>query len=86
MKIDKEDFDEWLASPVTEEVMRALRVLADRSKQKWIATSWDGGNPDPMLLADLRARAEVVNDLCELKFEEIEEWLEYGQQERRESN
>lgn len=82
MKIDREDFDEWLANPVTEEVLRGLRVLAERSKQRWIELSWGGGSADALMLADLRARSEVVNDLCELTFEELEEYLDDGKQER----
>lgn len=80
--IDKEAFEEWLAHPVTEEVRRALQVLAERNKQKWIEVSWDGGQADPMTLADLRARHETALDLSELTHEELSEVLEYEEHER----
>ena len=75
MKIEKEDFEQWQAHPVTEEVMRALRVLAERAKQKWIELSWDGGSADPLQLADLRAVHRTASDLSELTFTELEEAL-----------
>ena len=73
MKIEKEDFDQWLAHPVTEQVMRALKALSEKSKEKWLAESWEAGNPDPLLLADLRARAQVITDLTDLKLEDIQD-------------
>jgi uncharacterized phage-associated protein len=75
MKITKEDFDAWRDNPVTEEVFRALRNVETRAKQTWLDKSWNAGVTDPVLLADLRARAETVTDLCELTFEELEEEL-----------
>lgn len=71
MKFEQEDFDQWLAHPVTEQMIYALKRLSDDTKAKWMAVSWDGGNADPLLLADLRARAEVIRDLTELKLEDI---------------
>ena len=73
--IDVEDFELWRAHPVTEAVVRALRKLADRNKQKWMEISWDGGGSDPLQLADLRARAESALDLAELTVEELNEAL-----------
>ena len=72
--IDKELFEEWLASPVTETVFVALSKLAERSKTKWIESSWAGGLCDPLMLADLRARYETAKDLSEITFEEVMEW------------
>ena len=37
-----------------------------------LAVSWHGGSADPLGLADLRARAEIINDLREIPFEELE--------------
>lgn len=70
--IEKDDFEQWRDHIVTEYVFKALAKLGEQSKQRWIDLSWGGGNPDPLMLADLRARAEVVKDLCELTFEELE--------------
>jgi hypothetical protein len=34
--IDKESFDEWLAHPVTEHVLKRVGELAEKNKQQWI--------------------------------------------------
>lgn len=71
-KIEPDDFEQWLAHPVTEEVFRALDKLSEQAKQKWLDMSWKSGNADPMMLADLKARAEVIDDLRNLKLEDLE--------------
>ena len=75
MKIGKEDFELWRANPVTEAVNRALELIGTRNKNKWIELSWDGGDTDPIKLAELRARYEAAWDLSELTFEELERVL-----------
>ena len=75
MKITKEDFDSWRDNIVTEEVFRAFDHLAEMAKEQWLAKSWVKGECDPIVLAYLRARAQVVEDFRTMKFEDIEEWL-----------
>jgi hypothetical protein len=69
--IDKEHFEEWLAHPVTEHVLRRVGELAEANKQQWIDESWGAGNCDPKVLIDLKARSEAAKDLSELKYEDI---------------
>lgn len=76
MTIEPEDFEAWRAHPVTEAVSKALVILAERNKQKWIDVSWDGNQADPLVLADLKARHEVALDLSELTLEELREALD----------
>jgi len=71
-----EAFDAWRSDPITKEVMASLAVLAERAKEKWMSASWDKGHVDPCLLADLRARHEVVRDLIEMSFDDLEAALE----------
>jgi hypothetical protein len=75
VKIEKEDFELWRCNPVTEAVTRALLGKADEAKQRWIDLSWEGGNPDPLNLAALRASYEMAKDLSELTFDELERAL-----------
>lgn len=75
MAIAKDDFELWRGHPVTEAVTRALTLLAERNKQKWIEVSWGAGETTPLVLADLKARAEMAQDLSELTFEELEDAL-----------
>lgn len=71
--IDREHFGEWLAHPVTEHVLKRVGELAEQNKQKWIDESWGAGNCDPMVLIELKARAQAATDLSELKYEDIDE-------------
>lgn len=71
--IDREAFDEWLAHPVTEHVLKRVGELAEANKQKWIDQSWGQRVCDPMILTDLKARAEAAKDLSELRYEDIED-------------
>lgn len=76
MQFSKEDFESWLAHPVTEEVFKAFEMLGEQAKQAWIEKSWGSGNCDPLILADLRARVEVVEDFRKIDFETLREWLD----------
>jgi hypothetical protein len=69
--IDKDSFEEWLAHPVTEHVLQRVGELAEANKQKWIDQSWGAGTCDPMILIELKARAQAATDLSELKYEDI---------------
>jgi hypothetical protein len=82
--IDREMFEEWMAHPVTEHVMKRVGELAEQNKQQWIARSWDQGICNPTELIDLKARAEAAKDLSELKYEDISD--EDGKPERSVSN
>lgn len=73
MNIDKEMFEEWLANPVTEHVLARVSSMAEANKQRWMDVSWGGGQTDPLILAELKARAEAAADLSSIKFEDIEE-------------
>lgn len=71
MKIEKEDFDAWMAHPVTEHVLKHVGDLAEQNKQHWIDQSWEAGKCDPMVLTELKARAQAAKDLSEITFEDI---------------
>lgn len=75
MKIEKEDFEAWLANPVTELVHKGLEKFAANAKEHWVSMSWEGSNPDAMQLRDLKARHDVALDLRSWKLEDIEELL-----------
>ena len=71
--IDKEMFEEWLAHPVTEHVLKRVGELAEANKQKWIDESWGAGRCEPMTLIDLKARAEAAKDLSEIEWSDIDD-------------
>lgn len=77
MTISKEDFDAWRDNHVTEEVLRACSIMHDTVKDVWLQASWGAGKSDPLLLAELRAKAHVWQDVMNLSFETLEEALGY---------
>ena len=74
--ITREDYDAWREHPVTEAVHEALKRKADGAKAAWLDASWDAGQVSPELLADLRATANICNDIRGLTFDELMEGLE----------
>jgi hypothetical protein len=73
MNIDREMFEEWLAHPVTEHVLKRVGELAEANRQKWIDRSWVQGHCDPQELIDLKARAEAAKDLSEIEWSDIDD-------------
>lgn len=71
--IAREDFSMWRDHPVTVHVFRELQKVADAAKEKWMSSSWEQGAADPLLLAELRAKAEIVHDLITVSYEDIDD-------------
>lgn len=69
--IEKEDFEAWMAHPVTEYILKRVGELSEANKQKWMDVSWGTGSCDPMVLVELKARSQAAKDLSELTFEDI---------------
>jgi hypothetical protein len=76
-----EAFEAWRTHPITKQVLEAIGGLAEQCKTKWLNESWSAGRADPVMLADLRARHEVVTDLVEMTFEELEIALEQSERD-----
>lgn len=72
----REDFDAWRREPVTQVIFAALAKARDREKAEWIRQSWDAGHCDPLVLAELRAKAEAFEDLLSNSYEIWMEWSE----------
>ena len=70
----QEDFDGWLTDPVTKWVFRALERAAEQEKAEWVRQSWEAGKTDPLMLAELRAKAEAFDDLRHNDFETWQGW------------
>jgi hypothetical protein len=76
VRIDADDWEEWLAHPLTEAVMRVCKVAAGRSREEWTAMSFDRGSCDPLELVKMRARAAAFEEITNLTPQKIEEVLE----------
>jgi len=74
--ISKEQFEEWLSSPVTQEVREFARYIADEKRQTWLAALWNSDDLSELTPEHLKAKAqyEAYEDLAELDWEAIQEW------------
>jgi hypothetical protein len=83
MKISREDFDLWLANPVTEAVLTAVGQNAEDNRAQWVAMSWDGGDANPVALAEMRARAQTALDLSDFEFDDLPEEMKASEERER---
>lgn len=60
-----EDFAAWCEHPVTRFVAAAFLSAAKKQQEAWIAGSWLTGEAPPMLLNELRTRADAYNAFLE---------------------
>jgi hypothetical protein len=70
--IDREMFEEWLAHPVTEHVLKHFAALSEERRDRWMQISWAGGDADPFSLKVLRETAALLIQMSELKYEDIQ--------------
>lgn len=66
--ISEEEFAAWHDDPVTRWVIAACRKAAEENKEAWVEASWGGGNADPLLLNELRTRADAYQALSETTY------------------
>lgn len=76
MKIDPEAFEEWMANPMTEALMRACEAWEQQAKTLWVNASWGAGQTDAVTLARLRERARTLEQIRNISPEAIEEATE----------
>ena len=81
MKITKEDFDAWLAHPVTEVFFLHVQEIAQKARADWDGQSWsneglwrDGTASDFRVAC--KARADCAEDILGITFEEEEDDIE----------
>lgn len=75
----RDDFDTWRKEPATQFIFAQCRKAAEREKAEWIRQTWDSGHIgqlNPIVLAELRARAAAFEDLIDNTYETWMEWSE----------
>ena len=73
MQIDRENWEEWKAHPITEALFSAFIVWAADEQAKWVAASWGNGQSDPMVLNTHRERARLLEQMSDVTPEKLEE-------------
>ena len=61
----EDEFDAWKDDPVTQFVLGALAVAADEQKDEWVKATWGTGEANPILLHELRTRADAYRVIAD---------------------
>lgn len=70
----REEYDGWLADPVTRWVFRGLERAAAAEQAEWQRVSWSNGVANQRVLDQLRDRASTLLELVENDFETWTKW------------
>jgi hypothetical protein len=66
--VTEDDFLAWRDHPVTKWIFKAVEAGAEEQKAEWIRASWEGATANPLLLVELRTRADSYRALIETSF------------------
>lgn len=67
----KEEWEAWSEAPLTRWVLAALASFADQQKAQWDLMSWEQGRSDPLVLCELRTRADAYRAIGEASYERL---------------
>jgi len=73
-KIEQDDWDAWTSHPITKRLFNSFEFHAAKAKEAWVDVSWNGGRADPVNLACLKGRAEVLEQLATLSKDKLESY------------
>ena len=75
MSIDRDDFEQWRADPITQALFKKLECIADNAKTEWLDLSF--GAPidrvDSLVLARLRTYNSLCLQIVNMSYEDINE-------------
>jgi hypothetical protein len=66
-----EDFARWRDDRVTRWVFAALATNADECREAWERASWTNGQANPLLLIELRTRADALRSLVDGSYDDF---------------
>lgn len=64
-----EEFARWRDDNVTRWIFRALASNADECRAAWETVSWENGQANPLLLIELRTRADALRSMIDSSYE-----------------
>jgi hypothetical protein len=71
----QDEFATWRDDPTTQFVFAALRAAAESQKVAWEDASWATGQANPLLLMELRTRADAYQSIENADYSALCEWL-----------
>jgi hypothetical protein len=63
-----EAFNAWLDHPVSQMVFIALQNMAEEQQKEWLERSWQNGQSNPVLLTELRTRADAYQAMADTNY------------------
>lgn len=73
--VSAEEFSAWREDPVTAWVIGELAKASEAQKTAWVTRSWERGECDPVLLNELKVRADAYSALSEMTYDDLAEIL-----------
>ena len=70
-----EDWAQWCEHPITRFVALAWEAAALKQRDEWVTNSWNSGEPDQLVLIELRARADAYMAFLETGLDDYERIL-----------
>lgn len=71
MNIDIDDFTNWREHPVTKAYFERIEAEEARTRSTWQQLAWDQGNLSEKEYAYHKARAETLDFMASLAFEDL---------------
>lgn len=75
----QDEFSAWADHPVTRYVAAAWEAAALAQREAWTDSSWNSGTADPLMLTELRTRADAYSAFLETG---LERYVELNTQDR----
>jgi len=66
-----EEYEAWFDHPITQFVLDCYDRMAEEQKQAWMISSWEAGDPNPMMLIELRTRADAYRSMAECELGDL---------------
>lgn len=67
----REDWEAWRDSPMAQWLFRATAEFSQTLKAEWVALSWGQGKADPLVLCELRTRADAYEALVAMDYDRL---------------
>lgn len=71
MAPSRDEFARWRDDPVTRWVITTFEEMAAANKDAWVSASWDGNAANPLLLKELKVRADAYLALADMTYDTV---------------
>jgi hypothetical protein len=69
--IDREEFEAWLAHPITVALLKKCEEMAEKQKERWLKASWQAKPVDLDTLQYKRGKANAYTVIAGIGYEDL---------------